>query len=472
MDELLFTPAIELRDLLVSGRLSARELTAAHLDQIDRINPTINAIVTVVAERAMAAAQAADDVLVAGGEPGLLHGLPVAHKDLHDTAGIRTTHGSPLFADNVPETSALIVERMWLAGAVPLGKTNTPEFGAGSQTYNTLFGATANPYDPSRTCGGSSGGAAAALAAGMISLADGSDYGASLRNPASFCNVVGLRPTPGRVPTWPTLHAWWTGSVHGPMARTVDDVALLLSSVAGPDRRIPISLQEPGAAFAAPIDPAPAGTRIAWSSDLGGLPIDPAVTAVLEPHRDTLAGLGFEVTEAEPDLAGYEEAFLAWRFWRTVTDLGDTAAANPDQVKPEIAWTVERGRELTALDLGRADIVRSRVFARAAAFFEHHDYLVCPVTQVPPFPIEQHWVERIGTVEMEHFLAWIRSCYAISVIESPAASVPAGFTDDGLPIGIQIVGRRGDDLGVLRVAKAFEEATGFWMRRPPLASAG
>jgi amidase len=468
MTDLIFEPATALRALLVERRISARELLAAHLAQIERVNPSVNAIVTMVPERAIAAAEAADEALLGGAEPGILHGLPVAHKDLHDTAGIRTTYGSPLFADHVPTRSSLIVERMWRAGAVPLGKTNTPEFGAGSQTYNPVFGATANPYDLALTCGGSSGGAAAALASGMIALGDGSDHGASLRNPAAFCNVAGFRPTPGRVPTWPTLHAWWTGSVHGPMARTVDDVALFLSAIAGPDPRIPVSIDEPGAVFLPPLRPASRGTRIAWSSDLGGLPVDPAITTALDPHRATFAAIGFSVDEAEPDLDGFEEAFLTWRYWRTASDLGDHVRHHRDLVKPEIVWTAEQGFALSAADLGKADTVRSRLFERAAAFFEQYDYLVCPVTQVPPFSIDRHWVEEINGVPMEHFLAWIRSCYAISVIESPAISMPAGFTSDGLPVGIQIVGRRGDDLGVLRVAKAFEEATELWKRRPDL----
>lgn len=443
----------------------------AHLEQIERVNPRVNAIVTLVPERAMAAAEGADAALLAGAEPGLLHGLPVAHKDLHETAGIRTTYGSPLYAEHVPVETALVVERMWQAGAVPLGKTNTPEFGAGSQTYNAVFGTTVNPYDLGKTVGGSSGGAAAALATGMVALADGSDYGASLRNPAAFCNVVGFRPTPGRVPTWPTKYPWWTGSVPGPMARTVDDVALLLSAIAGPDRRVPISIDEPGAVFGAGIDGIPTGGRIAWSRDLGGLPIDPTVTAVLERHRATFADLGFEVVDGEPDLRGFEEAFMTLRYWKVASDYGTIVRRHPESVKPEIVWTAERGFALGAEELGRAEVARGKVYQRATAFFDRFEFLVCPAVPVPPFAADVPWVEEVAGVRMDHFLQWLQCCYAISVIESPAISVPAGFTNDGLPIGIQIVGRRGDDLGVLRLAKAFEDATGFWKQRPALAVA-
>src|SRR6266851_7403851 len=252
--ELCFLTATELARRIRLKDLSCQEVMATHLTQIERVNPQVNAIVTFLPEQALERARAADEALARGAEVGSLYGLPIAHKDLVLTKGIRTTFGSPIFSDFVPEQDEIIVERLRNAGAITVGKTNTPEFGAGSQTYNSVFGETLNPYDLSKTCGGSSGGAAVALACGMLPLADGSDLGGSLRNPASFCNIVGLRPSPGRVPSWPAADAWSTLSVDGPMARTVADVALMLSAIAGPDPRSPIALGTPGATFSAPLD--------------------------------------------------------------------------------------------------------------------------------------------------------------------------------------------------------------------------
>ncbi len=270
-----FLPAVELARLIREGELSAVEVMEAHLSQIERVNPEVNAIVTLLPERALEEARRADAALARGEGIGPLHGLPVAHKDLFWTKGVRTTFGSPIFENFVPKADALIVERLKRAGAISVGKTNTPEFGAGSQTFNEVFGATLNPYDTSKTCGGSSGGAAVALACGMVPLADGSDMGGSLRNPAAFCNVVGLRPSPGRVPSWPSQTSWSPLSVEGPMARTVRDAALMLSAIAGPDRRSPISISEPPGRFAGPLERDFSGVRVAWSPDLGGPPLEP-----------------------------------------------------------------------------------------------------------------------------------------------------------------------------------------------------
>src|SRR5882762_1442499 len=286
---LCFTSAVEMAQLIRDRKLSAREALTEHLKQIDRVNPKVNAVVTLVAEMAAEAAKRADEMQAHGEKLGPLHGLPVTHKDLIETRGIRTTFGSPLFKDNVPTGDDILVERMRRAGAIIVGKTNTPEFGAGSQTFNNVFGATRNPYDLSKTCGGSSGGAAVALACGMVPIASGSDTGGSLRNPAAFCNVVGLRTAPGRVPAWPREAAWSSLSVQGPMARTVADAALLLSALAGPDPRSPIAITEAGETFRRPLDRDFRGVRIAWSRDLGGLPIDRRVTAAPPPRRKAFA---------------------------------------------------------------------------------------------------------------------------------------------------------------------------------------
>src|SRR5215210_185880 len=317
--EICFREATELAGLIRARELSAEETMAACLDRIERTNPRVNAIVTPLPERAMRDARAADErlaeALARGEDVGPLHGLPVAHKDLAPTSGVRTTFGSLIYQDFVPEVDALIVERLRRAGAIMVGKTNTPEFGAGSQTYNEVFGETLNPYDTTRTCGGSSGGAAVALACGMVPLADGSDMGGSLRNPASFCNVVGFRPSPGRVPSWPDPTPWLSLTVDGPMARTGEDTALMLGAIAGPDPRCPGSIPEPGTLFLRPLERDFGGVRVAWSRDFGGLPVDPRVTAVLEGQRHVFGDIGCLVVDDGPDFTDADQVFKTLRAW-------------------------------------------------------------------------------------------------------------------------------------------------------------
>ncbi|TYB67889.1 amidase [Nonomuraea sp. PA05] len=460
MSELHFLTATELARLIRARQVSAVEVLQAHLDRIEEVNPHVNAIVTLAAERAMKAAEDADAALSAQEAAGPLHGVPVAHKDLVDTAGIRTTYGSPLFADHVPEQDDLIVQRLRAAGAVTVGKTNTPEFGTGSHTVNEVFGATRNPYDLSRSAGGSSGGAAVALATGMVPLADGSDMGGSLRTPASFCNVVGLRPTPGRVPDVTDVNAWYTLSVSGPMARTVEDVTLMLGAIAGFDRRSPFSIKE---VFTPEPEQGVAGLRVAWSPDLGGLPVDPRTAAVTATAPAVFERLGAQVEQVELDLSDAEDAFRTYRAWNYLLVHGDKSGLGPNS-----AWNVEQGRKVTGADLARAERARSRLYQRMAAFFDTYDVLIAPVSQVPPFPVEHPHVSEINGEKLPDYLAWMRSAYWISVLHAPAASVPAGFTEDGLPVGVQIVGRPFEDARVLRVARAFEQATGHGLRRPPL----
>lgn len=464
--DICFAPATEQLRLLRTRAISCVELMAHHLDQIERANERVNAIVTLDQERAMTGARAADAALARGETPGLLHGLPIAHKDLTDTAGMRTTYGSPLYADHVPQEDALIVERLRDAGAITIGKTNTPEFGAGSQTFNPVFGATRNPYALDRTCGGSSGGAAVALACGMQPLADGSDMGGSLRNPAAFCNVVGLRPAPGRVPRWPSELGWATLGVAGPMARTVGDVALMLAAIAGDDARSPIALEsDPGQFLEIPPLPA-AGVRVAWSRDLGGLPVDPRITAVLEEHRATFAALGCRVEDAEPDFADADRAFKVWRAWHFASQFAPLLEEQRDALKDTVVWNAEAGLKLSAYDLAVAEQARTRLYHRLRAFMARYDYLICPVTQVPPFDVDTPYVTEINGEPMETYIDWMRSCYYISVVGLPAISIPCGFTEDGLPVGIQIVGRHRAEREVLALAQAFEAATGYWRRRP------
>jgi amidase len=476
MTDLCGHDAVALSGMLGSKLVSAREVVAAHIKRIEEVDPAVNAVVTRTFDQALEKAAIADDTLARGADTGLLHGLPVAHKDLVQTAGVRTTFGSPAFADHVPDTDDLIVERMSGAGAISLGKTNTPEFGAGSHTVNRVFGATRNPYDLSRSAGGSSGGAAAALAARMIALADGSDLGGSLRNPASFCNVVGLRPSPGRVPAWPVSDVGDWLSVEGPMARTVTDIALFLAVISGPDPRVPLALDG-----APPVltDPAQVtgllgrdmrGVRVAWSADLGGLPVDPAVRAALAPARQVLADLGCEVVAAAPDLTGADEGFRIWRALKYATAFGPLVTQRPGDVGANVTWNVQRGLELKAADLSRATRLLAALAERVSAFFGSFDVLACPVSQVPPFDIDLDWVHEIDGVPQHTYLDWMRSAYLISATGLPAISVPAGFTADGLPVGLQLVGRRRADWDLLSVAYAFESATGYGRTPPPVVS--
>jgi amidase len=469
--EICFLTATEIARRVRTKEISAVEVMEAHLTRINRLNKEVNAIVTLLPERAMDGARTADDILARGLPIGPLHGLPIAHKDLVSTKGVRTTYGSLVYKNFVPDQDALIVERLREAGAIAVGKTNTPEFGAGSQTYNEVFGETLNPYDTTKTCGGSSGGAAVALACRMLPLADGSDMGGSLRNPASFCNVVGFRPSTGRVPTWPNLAAWFPFSVEGPIARTVDDVALMLSAMAGPDPRSPVSLSEPGASFARPPERDFGGVRIAWSRDLGGVPVDPRITEALEKQRSVFENLGCVVEEGEPDYSGADEIFLVWRAWYYELCYGELLEEHRNELKETVVWNIEEGRGLTGPQIGQAERKRAELYHRIRKFMETYDFLVLPVAQVPPFDVKQRYVTEIDGVRMKTYIEWMKSCYYITVTGHPAISVPCGFTPEGLPVGIQIVGRHRDDLGVLQLARAFERATGFWKQRPPVADA-
>lgn len=467
--ELCFFTATELARRIRIRELSCEEVLEAHLDQIERINPQVNAIVTLVAERALDQARIADETWRKHEELGPLYGLPIAHKDLVVTEGIRTTLGSPIFADFVPVQDELIVERMHQAGAITLGKSNTPEFGAGSQTYNEVFGATLNPYDVTKTCGGSSGGAAVSLACGMLPLADGSDLGGSLRNPASFCNVVGMRPSPGRVPVWPHRVGWFPLPVEGPMARTVQDAALFLSAIAGPDPRVPIAISEPGSLFLQPLQRSFQGTRIAWSQAFGDLPVDPRVTAVLESQRAVFEGLGCVIDDVTPDFSDADEVFRVWRAWYFDLALGDLLPNHRAQMKDSVVWNIEEGQKLTGPQIGQAERKRTELYHRLREFMEQYAFLVAPVSQVPPFDVTQEYVTEINGETLDTYLDWMKSCYYISVTGLPAISVPCGFTPEGLPVGVQLVGRHQDDFGLLQFAHAFEQATEVGKQRPAIA---
>ncbi|NYD41017.1 amidase [Nocardioides panaciterrulae] len=457
-----------------SRAISARELLDLHLERIAERNPQLNAIVSLDEERARAGAAAADAALATAGrdgaevgaEVGALHGLPFAFKDTHAVAGWRTTYGSPLYAEHVPDRDELLVERVRGAGAVVLGKTNVPEFAAGSHTFNTVFGTTLNPVDPTRSAGGSSGGAACALAAGMVPLADGSDMGGSLRNPASFCGVVGLRPSLGRVPEWPLYNQWEATSVGGPMARNVGDLALLLSVLAGPDPRAPLALGDPGRTFAPPVRGSLAGLRVALSVDLGGaFEVDDEVAAVVSSSASVFTGAGASVADAHPDLGLADDTFRTLRAWHFQAKFGRLLAEHPDSFKQSLADNIRAGEPLTGADVARAYTERTALAETMREFFAGvdgpaYDVLVLPVSQVPPFPADQEFPTAINGRPMASYLDWMRSAYFITVTGCPAISVPCGTTADGLPVGVQIVAPHGRDRFLLEVAAAFEEAAG------------
>jgi amidase len=466
---LCFMSAVEMARLIRAKKLSAREALAEHLKQIERVNPKVNAIVTLVPEMAREAAAKADEMQAHNEKLGPLHGLPVAHKDLMETRGIRTTFGSPLYKDYVPTEDDLVVERMRRAGAITIGKTNTPEFGAGSQTFNKVFGATHNPYDLTKTCGGSSGGAAVALACGLAPVASGSDMGGSLRNPAAFCNVVGFRPSIGRVPYPKAEFAWSTLSTAGCLGRSVADLALALSTIAGPDSLAPLSIHEPGELFARPLGRSFQGVRVAWFKDLGGVPFDPRVRTVVDGHRATFESLGCIVEQAEPDFAPAEVAFRVLRAWASASGYGASLDAHPDAFKDTLKGEIKQGLRLTGTDLARAEIAHGQIWRRFQAFLEKYEYFVLPTSQLPPFDIHTEYPTEIAGVKFENYIDWMKSCWYISATGNPAASVPGGFTPEGLPVGVQIVGRNKEDFSVLQMAHAFEEATGFGTKRPVIS---
>jgi len=466
-NEICFMRARDLAGTIREKKISAREVMQAHLKQIARVNPKVNAMVTLVPEeQLMAQALAADEAIAKGHLLGALHGLPVGVKDLHLTKGIRTTHGSPLHANDIPNADCLVVEREKNAGAIVIGKTNVPEWGLGSQTFNPVFGPTLNPYDLGKTCGGSTGGGAVALACGMVPLADGSDMGGSLRNPPNFCNVVGIRPSPGRVPNPPTTLGWFTLSVDGPVARDVADCAFFLSVLAGFDRRSPISIDPSGSQFANPLGRDFKGVRVAMFKDLG-LPWEPAVRDAAKAQRSVLESLGCIVEEAEPDLTDAKECFLLWRHWSIELSFGDILEANADKLNQYVHWHVHEGRKLTGPQLARIEAKRTELYQRMRQFMEKYEFFVLPVNQVLPFDVKTHYPTEIAGVKMETYMAWMKSAYYISAVGNPAMSVPCAFSEGGLPIGIQIVGRHHDDWGVLQMGYAFEQATNIGKRRPP-----
>ena len=468
----LWDDAITLCRDLQRGTVSAVDLIRNVYARIEAINPTVNALVNLLDEQeALALAAAADQVPIA--ERGPLHGLPMAPKDAVAVRGFPTTWGFKPFATRIEEHDSALAQRMRDAGALFIGHSNMPEFGLGSNTFNALFGSTLNPYDLGKTAGGSSGGAAVALATDMLPLADGSDMGGSLRNPASFCNVVGLRPSIGRTPM--SRGFGWYGRLvtSGPMAKTVADTTLLFSILAGPDASDPLTLPESGEQFLDALVPAQLDSnhpiKVAVSEDLGTLPIDPEVRSVIQNTAKVFSDLGAEVVLDHPNLAGAMEVFQTQRAagLRTLgRSLDFTLPRWRDDAKDTAIWNIERGFALTPDQLLDSELQRTKIYAEVANFFQNYDVLALPAAQVPPFSIDQEWVTQIEGVDLDTYIDWMAVCCMITVTGLPTVSVPAGFSSAGLPIGVQLVGKPRGDLALLKIAHWFEQATQFYTQRP------
>jgi amidase len=463
--------AMSLRKLAGSIRrreVSAREALEVHLLRIEEVNPTINAVVTLDPEGAWQRASGADAKLAAGAEVGPLHGVPMTHKDNHNTAGMRTTFGSPVFANNIPDFDGLIIRRLKEAGVNTSGKSNVPELAAGSHTFNPVFGTTTNPYDPTRSAGGSSGGAAAAIAAGIQAAGDGSDMGGSLRTPGSFCNLVGYRPSLGRIPMLPAKNPWSWISRQGFLAHDVDDVRYLMRAVAGPDPRSPTSLPLDESYVDGTLETLH-GLRVGWTTDFGlGVPVQHEVLDVLIPQLRVFEELGAQVEIACPDLSDADEVFQTTRAFDFATNYGHLMAEHRSRMKGAVRWNIDKGVALNATDIISAHGARARLQEAVRTFFARYDVLLTPAVQVLPFDAALEYPTEVEGTPVENYLGWMRAATLISATGLPALSVPGGFTPSGLPVGLQIVTADMADLLLLQVAQAFETATGFHRRKPGL----
>jgi amidase len=471
--EIVMMDAGALAGAIRARKISCVEVMTAYLDHIDKLNPKVNAIVA-LQERADLITQAREkDAAFARGEPvGPLHGFPFAVKDLTPVKGIRMTMGSPILKDNVPAADSAMVARVRNAGAIFIGKTNTPEFGLGSNTFNPVYGITGNAYDQSRSAGGSSGGAAVALALRMLPLADGTDYAGSLRNPAGWNNVFGFRTSIGRVPADGRDPFMPTMGVIGPMARNVPDLALLLSVQAGYDARVPLSIKGDGAAFRGPLERDFKGTRIAWTGDYGGyIPYEPGVLDLCKSALKTFESMGCIVEEARPDFSmeALWAAFLPLRAWQTAGPLivHYRDPAKRVLLKPEAIFEIESAQKLGALDITAASAVRAEWYQATRRFFETYDYFIVPTAQLFPFDADLHWPKEIAGTKMETYCEWQKGVIPTTMAGNPALAVPAGFNAAGLPMGMQIAGPNHGELVCLQLAHAYDLATGWTKKRPP-----
>lgn len=467
-NEIVFKTASELVDGVTNKTFSVSEVMKAHLDRIDRTNQKVNAIVSLNKEKAMKEAVDADNLLAKDSDQaGILFGLPTAIKDTNNAKGFPTTKGSEIFADSIAQTDHVIAERMKNAGTIVIGKTNVPEFAAGSHTYNNVFGTTKNPYDVSKTAGGSSGGAAAALASGMIPIADGSDMGGSCRNPAAYNNVVGLRPTPGVIPIYPMPSLYSTLTVQGPLARNTKDVALMLSAVAGYTKKDPLSSKFMFENITNNLEIETKGLKVAYSHNLGGaVPISTSVQSAFEKQLSVFTDLGCEIENASPSFTNAGEIFRTLRALQYVISHKEVYTKHKEKLKSSVVWNIEKGLELSTEDISRAKNLQADLFQRVRVFFEEYDFLILPVSQVQPFDITTEYPHEINGKKMTSYIEWMESCSHITVTGCPAISVPGGFCEDGLPFGLQIVAPFNMDGRLLQIAYAFEQATQYNRIKP------
>ena len=459
MSDLWKKTAAEIVALLKAGAVSPAELLDVLRARIDAVDGAVNALPTLCWDRAGAAAERAD-------RNSVLAGLPVAIKDLAPVEGVRTTFGSPIFADNVPDRSDYVVERLEDRGGVVYAKSNTPEFGAGANTFNPVFGITRNPWDTRMSAAGSSGGAAVALATGTAWLAHGSDLGGSLRTPAGFNAVVGLRPSPGLVPSGPDLLTFQDLAVEGPMGRTVADVALMLDAMAGFDPRDPRSFAPPVPSYVEALHDRPASLRIAWTPDLGATVVEREIAAVCAEAVAGFSGLDAIVEEACPDFAGAYDCFQTLRAAFFAGRAAPLLEAHRDKLKADVIWNIEKGLALTADEIGRAERERTALYHRVAAFMADYDILACPVMQARPYPVEQTYVEKIDGRRMASYIDWIAITFSITLTGLPVVSLPCGFTENGLPVGLQLVGRHRGEAALLAAAAQLEDLLGLSARVP------
>jgi len=461
-DELTRLGAVDLVALTAIGELSCREVVEAHLARISEINPVVNAVCTVTEDIAMHEARLRDDAWARGEVTGILHGIPLVHKDLIDTAGIRTTYGSQAFAQHIPDVDNIVVRRTRAAGAVTLGKSNTPQFGTGGHTSNEVFGTTCNPVDTRLSAGGSSGGSAAAVASGMSTVATGTDMAGSLRIPAAFCGVVGMRPSPGVVPWLPTTMSWFPFITAGPMARAVEDAALLLAAMAGDDPHSPIAGGIHPWEFVPPLSewssaPGDSGSwRVAWAPNLAGLPVDLEVSEVLNRIPHALMQMGVDVIEDEPDMIGAHEAFWTWRCWYYATAFSDLLRHRPEVIDEGTRLTIQSGQQLTGAEIGDAERTRSQLIERVADFFSDIDILLVPSAPVAPFSVDEWWPEEVGGTPMNSYADWMRHFYYFTAAATPSVNLPAGVTGEGLPVGVQVIAANRRDRDALAFAALLE----------------
>ena len=449
--------AVELAALVRSREITPLEILEAHLAVIERVNPQFNAIVTLAAEQARTAALAAGDAVMRGEGAGRLHGLPVGIKDITPTAGIRTTFGSPLFRDHVPDEDAEAVRRLKAAGAIVLAKTNTPEFAAGANTVNPVFGATRNPWNPRLSPAGSSGGSAVAVATGMLPLAQGTDFGCSIRMPAAFCGIVGIRPTPGLTPNYPMPLAWDPGQVHGPLARSAEDAALMLDALVGYSPLSPISVAPPWQSALAEVQASrdARGLRIAYVSDIAGIGVDSEIDAICGQSAEALRTAGATVERIQFDASDGKVPYQAWRgLWMVGQQYANLAQL--DVFGPNLKGNVEAGLKVTPLDFAAAEQARAALFQRFRELFERYDLLLMPASPVKQFPVDQNFPTEINGKKLENYTDWIAGAFLITLMSLPAGSVPAGMTQDGLPVGLQIVGARFQEPRILALAKVIQ----------------